>query len=1045
LEWIAKHHKIPWVADGRLYLSESNIETIEVGSPAWFAWLEESPSFAYADADGKFTARLEKTRSGGMYWKAYRRQNGRLRSRYLGQTKSLDLDLLNHTARHLSSVPPITKKARSGRTKGQSHRQKNLHPFNKFFIPPLPPNVFHRPRLFEPFRDLSKSVIWITAPPYYGKTSLVVDWIHADQPLASWVCMDDGDNDPILFWSAIAKSLDSIQAGLASRTLALLQSNPSPPDSAFILSLSNDLEEALGSFSTYQPVVLVIDDFQNIENPAIHSALSAFIKSMPAQLRMVLLSRNTSPLQLGHVRLQDRLVEIGTNDLAFQLSEVESYIKGNSDPELPDGVAEKLTQLTEGWIGAIQLAVLYTQSGHSYQDLMVSITGARSDLFIPLFEEVLPRQLEPVKQFLLITSILDRFCAELCERLIEDGQRRKHDSLSSLEQRHAPESQMLINYLANRSLFLIPLDSEGIWFRYHPVFAQYLRHRLQTKSPKLKSRLHKIAARWFVERGFFQDAISQALASLDFEYAAELIEQGGREALHQGKYHALRTWLQALPQILIRTNPTLCLFAAVVNILYGQHNQAQVDLIDLDRAMQTSDRVPLNREGLHAIVNILRAYLLGTLNNDIPSALKLLGEIHRSIPRDQYQLLSVSKMAMMELFQRGDRPRRAERAALEVAALNQKVGDYRFYFRGIAEGAKAQVTMGKLRSVQLTLEHTQHQANSTGADGFYDEATNGVVSRLAYEVNDLEKAWEVNSRRLASGWETGTPMQTGQALFVLCELYLARGDFVQAHQALDQVDPLFDSLFHPLSGSLAAWRANSWLKQVILGDNPDYAMAAAVNWADTVSKQNQPSEKYVLHETMWPIHITLSRVRLVEGNLDDAMASTETLRRHLENAHAKGTLIQVLALHSLIQEAAEKHNEALRTLLQALTWGEPEGFVRSIIDAGPPIYKLLAAVRTELKLPLRLNRYISSLLEIYRNSGLPHKSFTKHQPSIHLTTTEMKILQKLSEGYSTAGIAKELIVSENTVKTHISHIFNKLHVTRRAQAVHKAMELTLLD
>jgi LuxR family maltose regulon positive regulatory protein len=857
--------------------------------------------------------------------------------------------------------------------------------------------------------------------------------------------MDDSDNDPVLFWSAIAKSLDAIQAGLAIRTLFLLQSDPSPPEIDIISFLTNDLEEALGKLTPQRPVVLVVDDFQNIDNPMIHSALSAFIKSMPAQVRMVLLSRSTFPLQLGHLRLQDRLVEIGMNDLAFQLSEVESFLKGSIDPELPDGVAEQLIQLTEGWIGAIQLAVLYVQVGHSYQDMIASIKGGRSDLYNSLFDEVFPRQPEPVKQFLLITSVLDRLCAELCDRLIEQGQRRKYDSLSSKEQRHAPESQALMNYLVDRNLFLIPLDSEKIWFRYHTAFAQHLRHRLQTQTPKLKPRLHKIAAQWLAERGFFPDAIDQALASLDYPYAADLIEQGGREALHQGKYHTLRTWLQALPQGLIRTNPALCLFAAIINILYGQLNQAQEDLTALGHALRTREKVPLQWESLYVIMDILRAYLLAALSHDIPSALKLLGQIHRNIPRDQFQLLSVSKITGMEIYQRGDRPLRAERAALEVASLNQKAGNYRFYFHGIAEAAKAQVTMGKLRSAQLTLEQDLQQVRSSGADGFYDEATSVVVTRLAYEVNDLEKAWEVNSRRLASRRETGTPMQRAQALFALCELHLSRGDCIQAHQALDQVDAVFDSLFHPLSISLAAWRAHVWLKQVILGDNPDYAMAAAVNWADTISKQNVPGEKYVLHETIWPTHITLSRVRLAEGNLDEALASIETLRKHLENAHAKGMLIQVFALHSLIQEAAGKHPEALRTLLQALTWGEPEGFVRSIIDAGPPIYKLLAAVRSELKLPLRLNRYISKLLEICRNSGLPQKSYLIHPPSIHLTTTELKILQKLSEGYSTADIAKELTVSENTIKTHISHILNKLHVTRRAQAVRKALELTLLD
>ena len=238
-----------------------------------------------------------------------------------------------------------------------------------------------------------------------------------------------------------------------------MQSIPPPLDHDFIPSLINDMVEGLGKLSTPQLVVLVLDDFQNIENPKIHSALSAFITRIPTQLRMVILSQTNSPLQLGHLRLHDSLVEIGINDLAFQRSEVDAYIKGNLDLEIPASVVEQLTQHTEGWIGAIQLAISDVQSGHSYQDMLASLTGNGSTLYNSLFDEVFSHLPEPVKQFLLVTSILDRFCAELCDQLIGEGQRRKEDYLSSLEHRHPSSSQNILNYLINHNMFRGPHGS----------------------------------------------------------------------------------------------------------------------------------------------------------------------------------------------------------------------------------------------------------------------------------------------------------------------------------------------------------------------------------------------------------------------------------------------------------------------------------------------------------------------------------------------------------------------------------------------------------
>ena len=285
----------------------------------------------------------------------------------------------------------------------------------------------------------------------------------------------------------------------------------------------------------------------------------------------------------------------------------------------------------------------------------------------------------------------------------------------------------------------------------------------------------------------------------------------------------------------------------------------------------------------------------------------------------------MAKVALLDIHNRTDSPISAEIDAQEIASLSKKAGNYKMYFRGIAEAANAYYKMGKLNAAQHTLEKAFRQVRSIGAEEFMDEVASMVACQLAYERNDLEKAWEEISRRIDLVREIGTPLQAGQVLFMLCKLHLTRGDCDQAHQALDQVDALFGSPFHPLSVSLSAWRAHVWLKQIMLEDNPDYAMEAAVNWAEVVSEQELSGEKYVLHETIWPTHITLARVRLAEGKTSEALTLIEKLRSQLEAAHARGMLIQVLAVQSLIQEASGQHKQALNTLQQALTCGEPGG------------------------------------------------------------------------------------------------------------------------
>src|SRR5436305_8619727 len=489
-------HAIPRVIDNHLLLPESanaSFSPIQVGSEAWYAWLSQPAprSFAFSSAQGTLTARREE-RHGTWYWYAYRSQSGRLHKTYLGKSEELTLPRLHEAATvlsaegatsprpsdTLSSPQPPAASPPSSATSKPSLRLLTT----KISVPPVRLNMVTRPRLTQRMNTaLRGTLTLIVAPAGWGKTTLLSAW-HADArpgawPLA-WVSLDEGDNDPIRFWTYVISALNPLHPGVGETPLALMYGSSSPPIGDVLASLVN----ALIQLPT--ETVLVLDDYHLIEAQPIHDALTYLVEHLPPNLHLVIASRSDPLLPLARLRARGALTELRAANLRFTTDETTTYLTEVMGLSLSAEQVAALEARTEGWIAGLHLAALSLQGRDDGASFIASFTGSHRYVVDYLIEEVLSRQPEEVQDFLIQTCILDRLSGPLC-----DAVRERDDSQARLE------------HLERVNLFLVLLDDERQWYRYHHLFAEVLRSRLQQAAPMLVSELHHRASMWYEEHG----------------------------------------------------------------------------------------------------------------------------------------------------------------------------------------------------------------------------------------------------------------------------------------------------------------------------------------------------------------------------------------------------------------------------------------------------------------------------------------------------------------------------------------------------------------
>ena len=1021
---------------------------IVLDSPTWFAWLDQVPSFAFTGQSGSFTARKE-TRHGDVYWYAYLRKGEKLAKKYLGTTSGLTIARLEDMAdlmqadragggrrlspaqaprvEHETDIPIATDDTRApaGLTSRHyllpSNQQSDpLTPLltTKLHVPRPRAQLVSRPQLTERLQEgIQGSLTIISAPAGFGKTTLLAQWRAASRMPVAWLSLETQDNEPMRFFSYLIAALQTLDPGIGTSALGLLQT-PQPAALETVLTLlTNDL-----SASHREDFALVLDDYHLITAEPIHRSLTYLLDHLPPRMHLILATRADPPLPLARLRASGQLSEVRAADLRFATKEACTFLQSVMRLELSPQEIALVQSRTEGWIAGLQFAALSLRGRANVSAYLASFTGSHRFVLDYLSEEVLMQQPAEVQAFLLHTSILDRLSGPLCEAVTEQK-----------------GSQRMLEALERANLFVAALDDERRWYRYHPLFAEVLSSYLQQAEPGLVPELHRRAGAWYEQRGFVAEAVQHALAAPDVELAARLIEQYGLPVALRGQVHLVLGWLNTLPDALVRSRTRLCLYDALMLMFTHQLDAAEARVALAEQAVRSEMPADQARAVLGWAAGI-RANL-ARFSGDLARCVTLSHQVLELVPEAEVMLRAGAALGLAQAFLvSGDVTAEVEHLVAATAAPIRATGDLFALLTSITLLARLQVLQGQLRQAATTYEQVVHMVPG-------QEMLQGLVGSAGYYfgLGDLHREWndlDEASRFLAQGMELVRGTLTVDANVVtqgytaLARLEMARGDASLALATLDaftQLASLRHFVPHLVAHGLAVGA------QVELAQDH---LAAAIRWADASGLSTEDDLSY-LHEREY---LTLARVRIAQGRDDLAgpflRDALHLLERLLEDAEAKariGSVLEILLLRALAFAAEAHRTQALTSLERALFLSKPGGYIRLFIDEGEPMLALLRQAYARGIAP----DYVITLLSTAGSPTMaaPARAFPLVEP---LTARERAVLRLLVAGLSNAAMAQELVITVGTVKRHVNSIYTKLGVTSRTQAVARAHALQLL-
>ncbi len=916
----------------------------------------------------------------------------------------------------------------------------------KLYIPPPRPNVIPRPRLIERLNKglaTGCKLTLISASAGFGKTTLVSEWVASCGRPIVWLSLDEGDSDPVRFIAYLIAALQTIKTGFGEGLLAAIQS-PQPPSTEVILTaLLNEITTIPDNF------IFVLDDYHSIDSQPVDQSLTFLVEHQSPQMHLVIATREDPSLPLARLRARGQLTELRASDLRFTPAEAAEFLNRMMELNLSDGDVAALESRTEGWIAGLQLAALSMLGREDSASFIQAFTGSHHYVLDYLVEEVLQQQAEPIRNFLLQTSILDRFCAPLCNDVTE-----------------RQDGKEILDILERSNLFIIPLDDKRQWYRYHHLFADVLQAHLGEAQSNQVSALHQRASEWCEHNGLPDNAIRHALAAEDFGRAATLVELAVPEMRRnrQGATVTELGWLKALPDELIRFRPVLCVDYAYALFGGGELEAVEARLRDaerwLDMMADTRERPETPPAGmvvvdedefrrLPGMIALLRA-AQALARGDMPETAKSAQRVLDLAPKDAHLMLGGAASTLgLVAWTSGDLDT-AYRMTVDGMANVRRARFISSAIGGAIVLADIQIAQGRLHEAMSTYERGLQWATEPGAPVLRGAADMYVgMSSLHYEHNDLKTAMQCLLTSQSLGELAGMPQNPYRWRAAMARIREAHGDLDGALNLLDQAERLYDGNFSPNVRPIATRKIRVWLVQGRLGE--------ALGWAreQGLSVENELS---YLREFD---HITLARVLnaqyktdRVDGDLHAALGLLARLLQAAEEGGRNGSVIEILILQSLAHQAQGDQPRALSSLERALTLAEPEGYVRSFVDEGEAMWLLILEFRFALEKSARnevhpLSGYVDKLLWAFpQMAATPPKSKNKNQKSEivePLSERELEVLKLLRSELSGPEIAAQLIVSLNTLRTHTKSIYNKLGVNNRRAAIRRAEELDIFQ
>jgi LuxR family transcriptional regulator, maltose regulon positive regulatory protein len=899
----------------------------------------------------------------------------------------------------------------------------------KLYIPRPRRGLVTRPRLSERLsRGGESKLTLVSAPAGFGKTTLLAEWLAAapaDERPTAWLSLDPSDNRAASFWPYLIAALQTVVPEIGATALSLLGS-PQEPITAVLATLLNELS------ALPKDVVLVLDDYHVVDAHDIQDGMAFLLEHLPPQIHVVIATRADPALPLARLRGRGELVEIRAADLRFTPDEAADYLNSMMGLDLAARDVALLDGRTEGWIAALQLAALSIQGRADAAGFIAGFAGDDRYIVDYLVEEVLQRQPEHVRLFLLQTSILGRLSGPLCDAVTG------HEG-----------GKAMLEALDRGNLFLVPLDDRRRWYRYHQLFADVLRARLLDEQPGWVPDLHLRASDWYEHNGDRSEAIRHAVAAEDFERVADLVELAWPDMRQGHQDSVVLAWLRTLPDELVGRRPVLSVAYAWALLSSGELQDVERRLGDGERWLTATDGVPdepgagrpemvvVDRREFSLLAALIAVYraVLAQIRGDVAATVRHAGDALNLAPEDE-DLLRGAAEALLGLaaWASGDLET-AHRIYAAGMARVQRSGSLSDALGAAIALADIRITQGRLRDAIRTYEQALQLSAKHGEPVLRATADMYVgLSDLAREQGDLQAATRHLQASKDLGEHMGYPQNRYRLHVVTARIRQAEGDLDGALDAIHEAQRLYMPDFIPDVRPLPAQEARILLRQGRLAEANAWARARGLSPHDDLTYLREFE------------HVTLARVLLAQSTLDpsdgsarDAFALLGRLLRAAEDGQRTGNVIEILVLLALAHQVRGDMPAALAALGRALALGEPEGYVRVFLDEGPPMAALLQDAANRGIAP----DYVRRLL----TASVRPEDYAGNQEALiePLSDRELDVLRLLGTDLAGPEIARELVVSLSTVRSHTKSIYAKLGVNNRRAAVTRAEELDLLS
>jgi LuxR family transcriptional regulator, maltose regulon positive regulatory protein len=894
----------------------------------------------------------------------------------------------------------------------------------KLFIPGARRELVPRPRLIERMaHGTAGKLLLVSAPAGFGKSTLLASWATdpSNEGRCSWLSLDPSDDEPRAFWSYVIAALQTVAPRVGEGALTLLDASPLPAFRSVLTSLLNDLS------GLQDDVTLVLDDYHVIASREVQDSMTFLVEHLPPRLHLVIATRADPALPLARMRARGELVELRASDLRFTPAEAATYLNEVAGLRLSSQSVTALEGKTEGWIAALQLAALSMEGRDDVAGFITGFTGDDRYVVDYLVEEVVSRQSPDVRDFLLQTSVLRRLNGSLCDAVT--GRSDGREVLESLER---------------GNMFLVPLDDHRRWYRYHHLFADVLRTRLLEEQPDLVPGLHTRASAWHAEHGETAIAVDHAFAASDPDRAAELVELATPTMLRDRREATLLSWLQRLPDDVVRRRPVLCISYAATLLSTNHVEGVESRLQDAERWLPlphdeeaapyeavVADEAELRR--LPGAVAVYRAGLAMALGDTETTAFhaRRAGTL---LPEDDH-LGHASAAALIGLASwAGGDLEAAHDAYTECTEKLTRAGHLADVLGCAVTLADIRITQGRLRDAMGTYEQALQVGPAAGGPAMRGTPDMYVgMSSLSIELGDLEAAARLLARSNEMGEHLGLPQHPYRRCVTTARLRMAEGDLDSAVHLLDEADRLYVGDFLPNVRPVPASRARAWIAQGRLDDAFDWARERGLSIDDDLSYLREFE-----HVTLARALLAGCRVKRDKRSVDEVMGFLGRLLAAADEGGRSGIVVEILVLQSLAHQLREGIPAAITPLARALELAEPEGYLRIFVDEGAPMATLLSGAAKH-----RISAgYVRRLREALRVTRAPSTPQGLIDP---LSERELDVLRLLGSELSGPDIAGELTLSLNTVRTHTKNVYAKLGVTSRRAAVRRATELDLMS